>query len=1098
MEKKKKKRRRRRSVILDGPRRKNPVRVCQLEDKGGAVVDGGGNVDVSDEVVSSPPLLRSDSGVDVVEPVGELVERMDPNSGRCWSCLVSVARMKRAGFLYSTHTHPLLDIAVCSVCEERTLAVESDVFVLEPQGGNDGDGRDDDGEDGTTTNSCSWCGLVNDELGRHDASDSIPSSDLLLCDACPRAFCVRCVILSHGGDVAAWEEVCRHTTSGSASGSDDEEWRCPHCCPTSFLEKLRDAHAHRDDSANILGRIPRDIKSRFLEGGFAKWGGYWLPILELGPFDVEAGPVRTRWFDEFRKSQENGRDMTRLIFWYGSKIEDPRPYSFVPKSKIIHYEDGKRMGYGKLPKKVQQKIDKDSKLTYTEELISRGLIEIELDMKKDKSERVAAWKFTKDMLPAPQVPKLQVPQLQVRKTAEAVCYCEENDSDPDEDGDEEDEDESDYEDDEDVSRVGDMLPVMSKFDPPPPLFLPQINDPNDDNDGDDDVGGGDDRKRLARVSVKAMSRPYKSAFIRFFESKRIETEAENPNNNFTDNLKIIQNNFSALSKEEQSVWAEKADEIKSDQSKVACIISESDGELEVEAVDKPFTFIEVVQQDDDVTDEEKNECLDFLRRNSCIVAIDSPPLSNDLAVSFYKDKPESFGYQSGFDRATMQHKVILKNINADNDDANSSDPVSKFLGGMLDSIEERLGAKVMDSFLNINHGQVEETEQVYDDDDDDDENNPNAAAKLIQSKAAGNKSWHSDKIKSKYSGRAFVHFLQHGKQGAIHLRPKNIGLEFKINISSGCVVFMSRNILGFQSGNPHFPRFEHKHFKQGASISWVLELEGIETTESDKCSAIEAAARKQDAEHLDLDGIWGGEKWEPAHFKGSSNKHANFKPRVYSIIADEKFRPLLLCNRIWKQNEGFVRDGHSLFQILGINNSLNERALKANMHTGGCVVAKLRIFPLEFCDEWGYTSGQLKALFEADIEAKDLLVDLLAEKTKQSDSQQVSVSLFDNNGNLVKGPSLYDSVRQAVRNKDKNKVTLTNKVPNIGNYAERLNVSIEMIHAGTIATEGEGLWIPKFIQRSAKPNGGVRVCFTGVIKSHSDMIREAGGGYKKG
>ena len=164
--------------------------------------------------------------------------------------------------------------------------------------------------------------------------------------------------------------------------------------------------------------------------------------------------------------------------------------------------------------------------------------------------------------------------------------------------------------------------------------------------------------------------------------------------------------------------------------------------MEVEAVEKPFTFIKVVHQDDDVTDEEKNLCLDFVRRNCFIVAIKSPPLSNDLAVSLYKDKPESFGYQSGFDRATMQHAIILKNINADNDDANSSDPVSKFLRGMLDSIEERLGAKVNDSFLNLNHGQVEETEQVYDDDDDDDddENNPNAG-ELIQSKGEFELGW---------------------------------------------------------------------------------------------------------------------------------------------------------------------------------------------------------------------------------------------------------------------------------------------------------------------------------------------------------------------
>ena len=173
---------------------------------------------------------------------------------------------------------------------------------------------------------------------------------------------------------------------------------------------------------------------------------------------------------------------------------------------------------------------------------------------------------------------------------------------------------------------------------------------------------------------------------------------------------------------------------------VACIVSELDGQLVVEAVDKPFTFVEVVHQDDDVTDEEKNECLDFVQKNCFIAVLDSPPLSNDLAASFYKDKPESFAYQSGFDRATMSHYAIVQNIKADNDDVNSSDPVSMFLGGMLDSIEERLGSKVTDGFLNLNHGQVEETEQVYDDDDD--ENNPNAG-ELIQSKGEFELGWQS-------------------------------------------------------------------------------------------------------------------------------------------------------------------------------------------------------------------------------------------------------------------------------------------------------------------------------------------------------------------
>jgi hypothetical protein len=91
------------------------------------------------------------------------------------------------------------------------------------------------------------------------------------------------------------------------------------------------------------------------------------------------------------QTQASGRDMTRLVLWYGVKFEDRgQAYSFLPESKIVPYEDGQRNGYCKIPPKIEQKIDKKQKLTKTEEQIRRGLIEIEADMGRDKSER-AAW-----------------------------------------------------------------------------------------------------------------------------------------------------------------------------------------------------------------------------------------------------------------------------------------------------------------------------------------------------------------------------------------------------------------------------------------------------------------------------------------------------------------------------------------------------------------------------------------------------------------------------------------------------------------------------------------------------------------------------------
>ena len=51
--------------------------------------------------------------------------------------------------------------------------------------------------------------------------------------------------------------------------------------------------------ADLLSRVPKAVKSRFREGGFSRWGKDWLPVLELGPFDVEPGPVRDMWLDMF-------------------------------------------------------------------------------------------------------------------------------------------------------------------------------------------------------------------------------------------------------------------------------------------------------------------------------------------------------------------------------------------------------------------------------------------------------------------------------------------------------------------------------------------------------------------------------------------------------------------------------------------------------------------------------------------------------------------------------------------------------------------------------------------------------------------------------
>ena len=93
--------------------------------------------------------------------------------------------------------------------------------------------------------------MDDEDLGENDIRDDIPGSDLLLCDKCPRAFCVRCVMLSLGGDRSAWEEVKKVVQS-------DDEWVCCKCQPTSYLEKLQSAYKTISCSSPSPGRDSDD------------------------------------------------------------------------------------------------------------------------------------------------------------------------------------------------------------------------------------------------------------------------------------------------------------------------------------------------------------------------------------------------------------------------------------------------------------------------------------------------------------------------------------------------------------------------------------------------------------------------------------------------------------------------------------------------------------------------------------------------------------------------------------------------------------------------------------------------------------------------
>lgn len=69
---------------------------------------------------------------------------------------------------------------------------------------------------------CSWC-----------ADEDQQDDPLFLCDDCPRVFCARCVKKSHGQQESDENTIQRLMEN-------DDDWRCPACSPTPFIERLRE------------------------------------------------------------------------------------------------------------------------------------------------------------------------------------------------------------------------------------------------------------------------------------------------------------------------------------------------------------------------------------------------------------------------------------------------------------------------------------------------------------------------------------------------------------------------------------------------------------------------------------------------------------------------------------------------------------------------------------------------------------------------------------------------------------------------------------------------------------------------------------------
>jgi len=125
--------------------------------------------------------------------------------------------------------------------------------------------------------------------------------------------------------------------------------------------------------------------SQFREVGFAKWQRNWLPIIQLGPYDISPGPVRNEWMKIFQKTNK----APRLVYWYGSTRDNlSSSFSFMNQKAIVSYNEGIKQSHDKLPSKIKKKITAGKKLTVTENILVKGLGELKDESELSKEDRL--------------------------------------------------------------------------------------------------------------------------------------------------------------------------------------------------------------------------------------------------------------------------------------------------------------------------------------------------------------------------------------------------------------------------------------------------------------------------------------------------------------------------------------------------------------------------------------------------------------------------------------------------------------------------------------------------------------------------------------
>lgn len=225
--------------------------------------------------LKQPSLKDKNNYLDATSTVQELQidssrhYKVNPKTTICWSCMVPLEKEYVDGspsseeggaspnsvwgstFLYSIHCHPSLHIMCCSPCNDRAEQVENLVLMKQDKISKNSSSGESDDVDEQTCSMCTGESTFNSNYDENEGEINKYLGQDLICDFCPRTFCILCLSRIYGGGKGGWNTLMKIL-------NDDKPWKCIHCEDPPLLQVMR---KHLQDKASGKGDSPEENTS---------------------------------------------------------------------------------------------------------------------------------------------------------------------------------------------------------------------------------------------------------------------------------------------------------------------------------------------------------------------------------------------------------------------------------------------------------------------------------------------------------------------------------------------------------------------------------------------------------------------------------------------------------------------------------------------------------------------------------------------------------------------------------------------------------------------------------------------------------------------